>query len=153
MGGIRTPRPNFPGNPPVAEMAGKFPGDMHAESGFPRNPHGIYRGFTGKSAAASNFPGNPPGSAFPGKFPTSRRIPRRIPRAAGFPGKLVALDSGGLPWVLIPINPGISARRLRDGGPKPQAVARLVAIPANPRAGAGISGIVCRGPISNSNRI
>ena len=83
-------------------------------------------------AAAPEFPGELPG---PFQFPSSRAISRD----SGFPGKSVAPDSGS-PWELIAIKSGISARRRRSGGPNPNVVTRLEAIPASPLVGAGVSG-------------
>ena len=83
----------------------------------------------------------PPRPNYPGTW-TRRPISRAICRDAGFPGNLDAADTGIWPLELIPIMPGMSARRRRSGAPIPARwpLARIEAAPAYPRAGAGISG-------------
>ena len=123
------PRPNFPGYFPA-----NCPGDFPA-AGFPAKCPGE---FTGKSDSASNFPGNFAGCGIPCGI--SREVGRgsRLPEKS--PVGSVAPNFGSSPWKLSAVKSGISDRRRRSGGPKPQVLTRLDAIPASPLVGVGVSG-------------
>ena len=145
-GEIRPPRPNSPGNP---RGAARGISRLLGPRRIPRAPgrgvrfHGEFAGqfpgeFHWKSDSASETPGDFPGVGI------SREIPREVGRDSRLPGKLpgesVAADFGGSPRKLIAVKSGISARRRRSGGPQPQVLTSLDAIPASPRVGAGVSG-------------
>ena len=138
---IRMRRPNLPRNSP-ANCQADFP-----DAGFPGE-------FPGKLDAEANFPRNSPGN-FPGSrmmHPSSRGIhrwwvggSREMHRPRNFHGFGISREIGrpGLrefPRELIEIKSGIAARRRRSGGPHPQGLTRLEAIPSSPMVGAGVSG-------------
>ena len=131
----RIPRGGPRGIPRLLDFPGHSPGTWPAQSISREIPPGSR---TRNPSSREIYQGNFPGCGVSREI--SREVGRGIRLPGEVPGESVAPDFGFSPCVLIATKSGISARRRRPGGPHPQVLTRLDAIPDSPRVGAGVSG-------------